>query len=190
MYGNRFTREYGDSAPDAWRVAIGHLRDYELSRGLRNLLNAGSGSPPTLPQFNKACRQQETDGPDRNHSPAQLTNPAYDEPVWMHAQRCMFAYLWNKGAVSGAALKAMIEVKARIVAQYRGIIADDPSVTGKDIKVALFKAWEPLWRPRTAAEQEHDLERFRRTGFAAPKPGSDKGRDNKFHVNQFSTAEE
>lgn len=174
MYGSRFTRDFGDSAPDTWAATIRSLRDVELRRGLENLLAAGSGSPPTLPQFRKACKQaDESGGMDRNHSPQKsLPKPEYGEPVHAHAQRCLFAYLWDKGGASDVALKAMIDAKNRIVLQFRDILADDPALTGTDIKTALFKAWNPLWKARTAAELERDLEHFRRTGFAAPNPHS------------------
>lgn len=173
MYGNRLTRDYGDSAPVTWVNAINSLRDYELARGLRNLLAAGSGSPPTLPQFMKACRQAETDGPDRNHSPMRLPKPEYTEPVHAHAQRCLLAYLWEKGAASEASLRDMIAAENSIVGKYKSILTEDPTVTGKDIKVALFKAWGSLWKPMSAYEGAHHLQNFQRTGYAANRTDED-----------------
>lgn len=175
MYGNRFTRDYGDLAPDAWANCIGALHGYEIERGLKSLLGRGSGTPPTLPQFLKACRDaDEAGGIERNHSPERsLPKPEHTEPVHAHAQRCMVAYLWEKGAASEASLRAMIAVKNSIVGKYKSILAEDPTVTGKDIKTALFKAWGPLWKPMPADEAAHHLQNFQRTGYAADRTQED-----------------
>lgn len=57
MYGSRLIREFGESVPEVWRQAVGSLKRFEVDRGLRRLTTGGSASPPTLPQFMKACKQ-------------------------------------------------------------------------------------------------------------------------------------
>lgn len=143
MYGNRLTRDFGDSAPSIWANSIRSLRDYELARGLRNLLNTGSGSPPTLPQFMKACRQAETDGPERNHSPqTSLPKSEFGEAIWAHAQKCLLAYLMKRPVkTTEAELEVFIAEKNKLVTIYREVLTDDDTLTGSEIRDGLFKAW-------------------------------------------------
>lgn len=61
MYGTRLARDFGESVPEVWKQAISTLKRYEIDRGLRRLTTGGSGSPPTLPQFMKACKMTGDD---------------------------------------------------------------------------------------------------------------------------------
>lgn len=167
MYGNRFIRDYGESAPEAWCNVIGALKDHELKGGLKKLLDLGSGSPPTLPQFIKACRNaNEHEGAERNHSPYVLPKPEYLEKFHAHGEKCLFAYLWDRNGVSEAALKAMIQAKNRLVDSFRTISAEE-EVTGAEIKRAMFAAFDKCWQPMPEKEAERHRESFIRTGFAA-----------------------
>lgn len=168
MYGNRLVRDYGESAPEAWANVIGALKDHEIAAGLRALINIGSGSVPTLPQFVKACRNaQEHDGPHANHSPERtLPRPEYMEKFHAHGQKCLFAYLWKRGPASSESLQAMIVRKNNLVCDYRSI-AEEEEVTGKELKEALFKAWDELYEKSTPEDFKHHQETFIRTGHAA-----------------------
>lgn len=72
------------------------------------------------------------------------------EPIHAHSQKCMLAYLMNRGAASEESLQEMIKVKNKIVDSYRSIYSEDKSVTGTEIKEALFKAWATVWKPTTS----------------------------------------
>lgn len=168
MYGTRFVRDYGESAPEAWSNVIGALKEHELAAGLRSLLSLGSGSPPTLPQFVKACRAaNEHDGAERNHSPDRtLPRPEYMEKFHAHGQKCLFAYLWQRGSASEDSLRSMIVKKNNLVCDYR-TIGEEEEITGAEFKAALFKAWDLLWRPMLKSESERHQNSFVCTGFAS-----------------------
>jgi hypothetical protein len=169
MYGARLTRDFGESVPEVWRQAISGLNRHQIDRGLRRLTAGGSGSVPTLPQFMKACRMiGEDDGPS-NPGMAQLPQrilPQGFNHIDAHGQKCMFAYLWDRGAASETSLHVMIAEKNKIVEQYRLIAAED-EVTGKEIKDRLFGAFAKVWRPITEEDAEAHYTSFRAKGFAA-----------------------
>ena len=145
LFGNRFTREFGDTAPDEWENIISVLQDHELARGFRKLLSKGSGSAPTLPQFYAACKyaDEEDNRPASDSGQAYLPKPEYMEPVWAHGQKCMFAYLW-KNTVPNEKLPLMIEAKNRLVCDFRNLISEGEEVTGGEVRDAMFKAWGAL----------------------------------------------
>lgn len=143
MFGPRLVRDYGPSAPDAWRNVIGAMRPQELANGLKALLDGGSGSVPTLPQFIKACRSSnEAGGMERNHSPERRIERKF-EPIEAHANKCLFAFLWSeyRAQVSEQLLSLLLAVKTKKVEQYKEIFAEDPTLTGKDIHIGMFAAW-------------------------------------------------
>lgn len=168
MYGGKIQRDYGESAPEAWANVIGAMKDFELAGGLKQLLNAGSGSPPTLPQFVKACRNaKEHDGPEANHSPERtLPRPEFMEKFHAHGQKCLFAYLWKRGPASAESLQSMLVKKNNLVCDYRSI-AEEEEVTGKELKEALFKAWDEVYESAPIIEFNRHQESFIRTGFAS-----------------------
>ena len=143
LYGNRFTREFGDTAPEEWENIISVLQDHELSRGFRKLLAKGSGSAPTLPQFYAACKyaDEEESRPSATPDKLSLPRPEYMEPAWAHGQKCLFAYLWTH-TVDNSALPKMIEAKNRLVCDFRNLLAEGEDVTGSEIRDAMFKAWD------------------------------------------------
>lgn len=141
MYGTRHTRDYGESVPDIWRQAINTLKPFEIERGLRRLTSGGSGSPPTLPQFMKACRMiGDDDSGAVNPSRANML-PVMFDPFHMHGQKCLSAFIQNtKTKISEEQLQAMIVEKNKIVSQYKDIATAD-EVTGAEIRDTLFRAF-------------------------------------------------
>jgi hypothetical protein len=143
MYGNRLTRDFGESVPEPWKQAIGTLTRYQVDRGLRRLTAGGSGSVPTLPQFMKACRMVgEDDGPSAPTGQPVLPAPEIDK-FTLSANRWMLNYLMRKGA-HVQCLPAMIDAKNRLAAQYREIDTEDP-VKDEEFLAALHKAWNLVW---------------------------------------------
>lgn len=147
MFGPRLVRDYGPSAPDAWRNVIGAMRPQEIAAGLKALLDGGSGSVPTLPQFIKACRtNNEHGGIERNHSPERRIERKF-EPVEAHANKCLLAFLLReyRAQVSESLLHQLLAVKTLKVEQYEAILADDPSIDlavfGREIRIGMFAAW-------------------------------------------------
>lgn len=70
----------------------------------------------------------------------------YSDPIHMHAQKCMFAYLQDRGAANEESLRSMIAAKNKLVAQFREVHVEDKTITGKEIRVALFKAFDKVWK--------------------------------------------
>lgn len=142
MFGPRLVRDYGQSAPDTWRNVIGAMHSYELQRGLKNLLESGSGSVPTLPQFIKACRTPI----ESEQSPAPVSHRVERkfDPIEAHANKCLIAYMWNKRRHfwNDEQLHAVLAIKNKISDQYTEILMDDATVTGGQIRDTLFAAWQ------------------------------------------------
>ena len=126
-----------------WAMSINGFKDYEIQRGLRKLLHKGSGTPPTLPQFIAACKYSEDE--DSAPAPTQVLHriaSQYDEPVWCHGQKCLMTFLWKSSRkYTEEELKKFIEIKNRLVHDYKRILAEDNTLTGADIRDALFNAW-------------------------------------------------
>jgi hypothetical protein len=140
MFGNKMQREYGDLPPHSWVFAISELRDHQIERGMRKLLNKGGASAPTLPQFVSACKWSDESDQEPTPSNVALPESPYNEPVWRHSQKCMLAYLWLN-SVPEAKIAEMIRIKNEIVQDFQQMLREDDNITGKDIKYVLFSAW-------------------------------------------------
>lgn len=163
MYGTRLTRDFGESVPEPWKQAIASLKRHEIDRGLRRLTAGGSGSPPTLPQFMKACKTiGEEEGPSRPATKPQLPAPEIDN-FTRAANHWMFNYLRQR-TTSRAALKDMIAEKNRLVMQYRSIDTVD-RVTDKEFLDALHKAWNKVWKEQPIEEFNADRRQLLRIGY-------------------------
>ncbi len=59
MFGANFQNQYGDTCAenDMWGRAINSFSDAEVKRGMDNLQADNLRFPPTLPQFQDACRR-------------------------------------------------------------------------------------------------------------------------------------
>ena len=144
MYGSKYISAYGEKPSQMWTMAINGFKDHEIQRGLRKLLHKGSGTPPTLPQFVAACKYSEEEDSTPNPSTVVLPRIAsqYDEPVWSHGQKCLFAFLWkSKRQYTNDEVKEMVSIKNKIVSDFRQILSEDSSLTGSEIRDALFTAW-------------------------------------------------
>lgn len=124
-----------------WKVTINGFKDYELARGMRKLMYKGSGTPPTLPQFVAACKYSDDDDQPVQTDKPLLVRPEYNDPVWSHGQKTMLAYLWTR-KVSNEFLPEMVKIKNRLVEDFKKVLAEDDSLTGKEIKNAMFRAWD------------------------------------------------
>ena len=126
MYGPRFLRDYGEQPSQIWRSAIQGLNDHEIARGFRRLAAHGSASPPTLPQFTKACKQVgEEDGPSRPINQPQLPQPDFC-PWKAFANRCLFGFLTkNTGPlVDEKTLAKLVKAKNEITETYKSIASE------------------------------------------------------------------
>lgn len=125
MYGVRLTRDFGESVPDVWRQAIATLPRHEIERGLRRLTIGGSGSPPTLPQFVRACK---TVGDDELRQPNQAALPEKDlrDNFERFADHLFLNYLRRKGGVADSLLPLLLVVKRELTDSFREIHSEDP----------------------------------------------------------------
>ena len=143
MFGSRFQSNYGEAPSQMWIESINGFKDYEIQRGLRKLLHKGSGTPPTLPQFIAACKysEEEDSTPSSTVALPRIASQ-YDEPVWCHGQKCLLAFLWKSSRkYTEEELKKLIEIKNKLVHDYKRILAEDDTLTGGNIRDALFNAW-------------------------------------------------
>lgn len=149
MYGPRFLRDYGNTAPPVWQSAIRTLTDAQIQRGMRRLAAAGSGSVPTLPVFVKACRQPGDDEGETRPASTYLPPPSYDD---FHAfgQRCLFAFIRTQDRISDPTLKALVSVKNKLVNDFREMHRED-EVTAEQVREALMRAFEKVIAQRVAA---------------------------------------
>lgn len=150
MYGSRHSRDFGESVPDIWRQAIAGLNHFEIERGLRRLTASGSGSPPTLPQFMKACKQSGDDEGTLRPSMPQLTAPDLPNFCKWRAfgNRVLFSFLCETPArATDDSLQAMIAEKNRIAEQYK-LIATECEVSDEEFvkvcKSAFTKQFKPI----------------------------------------------
>ena len=166
MFGSRFTREYGDSAPETWRRTIESLKDFELARGLRRLLQQGSGSPPTLPQFVKACRAADPD--DVVRPAATFLPPPVMDSIAAFGNRVLLGYLMDprRKNPSETSLQRMVEAKNRIIDDFRQIEREDPTVKSDEINAALTREFNRHYEPMPDTELVAARERFMLTGNA------------------------
>lgn len=67
---------------------------------------------------------------------------------------------------SAEAFEKILKAKARLVKDFIQIGLEDPGLSGKQIRTALWKAWDQVFAPRTAEEEGADLEHYQRTGAA------------------------
>jgi hypothetical protein len=148
MYGSKVVRDFGESVPNVWRSAVGALNRFEIDRGLRRLTMQGGASPPTLPQFIKACKQTGDD--EGTIRPAQdhfLTPPSMDK--WREfGNRCLFAYLCTEGAATVESLKVLVAEKNKIAAQYRDI-ETECAVTDEEFVATCRKSFTKHWQSMT-----------------------------------------
>ena len=146
MYGNRLTRDFGDSVPDPWRSAVQTLSDAQIQRGLRRLTAGGSGSTPTLPQFVKACRDFGDDEGQVRPASTYLPAPDYDH-FHRFGQKQFYKFLLSHDTTP-AQLPTLIERKNEIINAAR----NDPDMQpngdeveqGKQLHEILFAAWRKV----------------------------------------------
>lgn len=145
MYGNRLTRDFGDSVPDPWRSAIKSLSDPQIQRGLRRLTAAGSASTPTLPQFVKSCRATGDDEGEVRPASTVLPAPNYDH-FHCFGQLQLFKFI-RLFEVSNDQLPTIIQRKNEIIDAAR----HDPDMHGGDAREMgaqlheiLFSAWRKV----------------------------------------------
>lgn len=152
MFGPRFPRDFGDAAPSIWQNAIQSLKDYEIARGFRRLAAHGSASPPTLPQFVKACKEVgDSEGPA---NPPRV--PALPEPDFCKwkafANNCMFKFLtemkngqWKRPPVTDPnLLQALIAEKNRVAEDYK-LIASECEVTDAEFVKTCLRRLEEVF---------------------------------------------
>jgi hypothetical protein len=166
MYGARLTRDFGESAPEAWASAIRSLTSYQIQRGLKRLADSGSGSVPMLPQFVRACKTIGNDdgpaAPIENALPAPKVNY-----VVAFANRCLLNFLETKNPVSEAALKKMLTEKKHITDAHRRAGFEEGEDAAKIVREQLFAAFEKHFEAMPQNELTRHIEHFKRTGFAA-----------------------
>jgi hypothetical protein len=148
MYGNRLTREFGDSVPEPWQSAIRTLKDHEIQRGLRKLSLAGSASVPTLPVFMKACREAGGDDGEVRPAATFLPSPPREE-FHQNAQFRLMKFLMAND-VSEDTLAALVIEKNRLLRDFRDM-ARESDVTPDQVCAALDRAFERVYRQRAAA---------------------------------------
>lgn len=60
LYGNSFTKQFGETPSDAWRAALLGFTGEDLARGLRACVKSGDTFPPNAVAFAKLCKEFQT----------------------------------------------------------------------------------------------------------------------------------
>lgn len=161
-YDRKRTQDLDDAY---WKaLELMSLADFKRASDLA-MQRAGTDGYERMPKPGKLWQLRD-DSRQRPQAPEKHEQQPEYSAVHRHAQRCMTAFLWEKGGASEAALLDMIEAKQRIVADFK-LIATEDQITGGEIKAALFKAWKPLWKPMPEAEQRRHCDHLQRFGFTA-----------------------
>ena len=140
MYGSKFISAYGDKPLQMWAQIIENIPQYKIERGLRKLLVKGSGTPPTLPQFNAACVYTDEDDQAPIQPSHQIEEKQYDG-VHRHSQRVMLNYLLTRN-VNDKHLPKMVEVKNAIANDFRSLFNEGENPTGTELWKALDNAFD------------------------------------------------
>jgi hypothetical protein len=139
MYGTRHTRDFGESVPDVWKQAILGLKRHEIEKGLRRLTANGSGSPPTLPQFMKACKEVGDDnGTLRPMATAELGEIDNRDTFDRFADHLFLNYLRRENGVAKELLPKLLVVKRQVTEDFRGIHSED-HVKAEEMRDSFFK---------------------------------------------------
>ena len=71
MFGQSWINKHGSKASPVWRRQLEHLKQRDIQRGLRALMELGQDNPPSLPRFVELCR-------NRNYLPEYQSLPRPD----------------------------------------------------------------------------------------------------------------
>ena len=156
MYGVRLTRDFGESVPDVWRQAISGLQRYEIERGLRRLTTQGSGSPPTLPQFMRACKEVGDDNGSLRPAHTIITEQDLRDKYDRFADHLFFNFLMRCGGIPNDLLSGCIAIKKKIAADFR-LIGSEETVEPKEMQQALHKQWNRLVAENTDAHRSQHV---------------------------------
>lgn len=97
LYGNSFTKQFGEKPSDVWRAALSGFTGEDLARGLKACAKSGDTFPPNAVAFRKLCIEFQTAA----HRPfAQTENLIESDSAKIH--RAATARHWHKmWALSG-----------------------------------------------------------------------------------------
>lgn len=140
MYGSKFISAYGEKPLQMWAVTIDNIPQFKIDRGLRKLLMKGSGTPPTLPQFNAACMYADEEDQTPIAFNNQIEHKEYDG-IHRHSQRVMMKYLLTHN-VDDKLLPTMAEVKNKIAQDFRVMFQEGETPTGTELWKALDNAFD------------------------------------------------
>ena len=60
LYGNSFTKQFGEKPSDVWRAALSGFTGEDLARGLKSIVKSGQTFPPSAVEFRKLCIEFQT----------------------------------------------------------------------------------------------------------------------------------
>ena len=150
-FGPRFLRDFGKEAPPIWSSAIAKLNDIEIARGFRRLSTRGLSSPPTLPQFMKACQEiGDNEGEMRPRQTYQaLPNPDNRDKYDRFADHLFLNYLMRKQGCDLVVLPQLLNIKRQTTQIYREI-GQEEQVEPKEMRDYLHKCWDKAWKEPSA----------------------------------------
>lgn len=94
--------------------------------------------------------------------------PEHEWPaVHRHAQKCLHAFLCDRGAASSSSLAKLIAAKNKIALAYEAINKEDKTLTGTEIRDRLFAEFKKLWEPMPETEVQQHRESFWLTQHAS-----------------------
>ena len=60
LYGNSFTKQFGEDPSKVWQAALSGFTGADLARGLKACLKSGDTFPPNAVSFAKLCKEFQT----------------------------------------------------------------------------------------------------------------------------------
>lgn len=133
MFGARFYDQYGSEPSGAWKDAVKELRPDQVKAALTKIRNSGSSFPPSLPEFLSLAKNVSVP------KPVEERKPDFDY-LHLFAQRCFLKFILTHGPFDESVIRAMVNEKNRLVADYRSIATED-ELTAEEVRESLFASF-------------------------------------------------
>lgn len=147
MFGARFFESFGPKPSESWTDAVKELRHDQVRAAIGKIRNSGAAHPPSLPEFVALAK---------NVKPQEFNRPA-DKPVGddyvLLGNRWLLAFLLRTGGVPEDAIPWLVELKNRIVEDYRSSGDTCGGETTADWLDVAMQAFDACANKRLAAQK-------------------------------------
>lgn len=157
---------------DAYWRGLSRMHMHGLIRVIDHALSEeGPDKPPSAPQLWRLHRQLQ----DRRRGPTalHLVQPNARKPLVVDrfaqiGTVALITFLLRRGAASQASIVELVRQRSRLVADFRLIADEDPSLTDEQMRERYVSAFDRLFEARSTSECERDRESF---GLCGRFPG-------------------